>query len=148
MVSHLPWEQGIGGSNPLTSTSSMGARAALSVIARSPTETMRSEHPPLGLKRDSGPLFLQVWLSGRASRSVSDAGTGGSIPLASRPSITGDRRGNDETRRVFQHGVLKGDSGLSFSRTRPLGATPPCQGGLGWVQIPPSALHSRMRSIW
>lgn len=44
VVSHLPWAQGIGGSNPLTSTSSMGARAALPVIARSLTETMRAEH--------------------------------------------------------------------------------------------------------
>lgn len=68
VVSHLPWAQGIGGSNPLTSTNSMGARAALPVIARSPTETMRAEHPSLCLKRDSGLSSLQVWLNGRAPR--------------------------------------------------------------------------------
>ena len=68
MAGHGVWDAGIGGSNPLTSTSSMGARAALSVIARSPMETMRAEHPPLGLKRDSGLFSLQVWLSGRAPR--------------------------------------------------------------------------------
>lgn len=80
VVSHLPWAQGIGGSNPLTSTSSMGARAALPVIARSPTETMRSEHPPLGLKRDSGPLSCRCGLV--VERRVANAEIAGSSPAA------------------------------------------------------------------
>lgn len=69
MVSHLPWAQGIGGSNPLTSTSSRGARDALPVIARSPAETMRRRAPPARIEMRLGTsLSLQVWLSGRALR--------------------------------------------------------------------------------
>jgi len=50
-------------------------------------------------------------------------------------------------RRAFPSSAFERRLGTSFSRAKPLGAAPSCQGGLGWVRIPPSARKRSVRAL-